>query len=189
MSERPEQRDSGRQFWRRLLVTVGWLIVGVAGPCSLFFLVGLPLSDYFLVGVSWARSWEDMPLVMIFVGIFGGVPLLLGGLLIYFGRKSGRPEQSDSERQFQGRLLVTVGVMIVLLVGTYTGFVPGYDIIWLHFVEVFSGRVDLKKSIALLFLSLLLVAVPMLVGILVIHFGRKKLRRSTIKSSPPDDRP
>ncbi len=73
MSERPEQRDSGRQFWRRLLVTVGWLIVGVAGPCSLFVIV--------------ATIGEYHPLVMIFVAIFGGVPLLLGGLLIYFGRK------------------------------------------------------------------------------------------------------
>ena len=83
MSERPEQRDSERQFQDHLLVTVGALIVGVAGPCTLFF-GGPSLYEWIDSGDRLARDIVEL------AALFGGLPLLIGIGLIIFGRKLRR---------------------------------------------------------------------------------------------------
>ena len=90
MSEQPEQRDSRQQFAGRLLVTMGVLIIFVAGSCSIYFgIEALPLlSD------PSARHIGEGILSMVVVA--GGIPLLLGVLFVYFGRKTLRKSRVNS---------------------------------------------------------------------------------------------
>ena len=105
---------------------------------------------------------------------------------------SEQHEQVDRSRRFTGRLLMTVGVLIVLVASTCTGFYPGYDSIWYFVGIVISGGaesegVPLGLALGILLPTLAIAGLPLLVGILLIQFGRKKLRRSAIKSNAPDD--
>ncbi len=94
---------------------------------------------------------------------------------------SERPEQRDRERQFQGRLLVTVGVLIVCVAGPcslYFGLAA--------LLLLFDPSAEIGGY--MLFMVFVAGGVPLLVGFLLIRAGWKKLRRSRIKSNPPDDR-
>ena len=86
-----------------------------------------------------------------------------------------RPEHVDNSARYFGWALITVGVLIVLLAGSCTLIYGEWWLVYSNF--------DLE----IVFITALLGGVPLLVGFLLIRSGRKKLRRSRIKSDPPDD--
>lgn len=74
----------------RILVAVGALIILVAGPCTLFFGWGM----FSLYGLQ--------PDLLFLNGLFGGLPLLLGILLVFFGRRKVRQSETKSTPRNDG---------------------------------------------------------------------------------------
>lgn len=83
---------------------------------------------------------------------------------------------------FTGRLLVTVGVTMVLVAGPCS----------LYAFQSFGGTelwTDPAKFGSFILIMISIVGgVPSLLGVLLIHIGRKRLRRSKIKSKPQENR-
>ena len=75
------QQRRVRRFWGGLLVTVGVLIAGLCGLCTMVF-VGLTL---------------DQPVTLILPLVFGGPPILVGLLLVWAGRRILRQSREPGE--------------------------------------------------------------------------------------------
>ncbi len=68
-----------------ILLAAGILIATLSGLCSLVFLytmVGAPPGQEF-----GARGFDGLLSSLVLIGIFGGPPIGLGALLIFFGRR------------------------------------------------------------------------------------------------------
>lgn len=89
---------------------------------------------------------------------------------------SEQPEQRDPSLRFVGRLQVTAGILIILVVGPCTLFAGGSLFSMYGFQPEF------------VIMTVMFGGLPLLVGVLLILSGRERLRRSSIKSNPPDDR-
>jgi ABC-type Na+ efflux pump permease subunit len=89
----PAERDAVRVFAGRALVTVGALILGLSGLCTLYF-GGLSLfSD-----LKQANSYGSFSSILPFMLVLGGVPMLIGFGLFRWGlsvlRKRPKPPPS-----------------------------------------------------------------------------------------------
>ena len=73
------QDGSVRNFFGYALMTIGWLIVGTAGLCTTV-VVGFGLVS--LNASTAAEIFSDAPIPL----LFGGIPILVGIVLIYAGR-------------------------------------------------------------------------------------------------------
>ena len=94
---------------------------------------------------------------------------------------SEQPKHVDSSAGFSGRVLITMGVLIVCVAGPcslYFGLAA--------LLLLFDPSAEIGGY--MLFMVFVAGGVPLLVGFLLIRAGWKKLRRSRIKSNPPDDR-
>lgn len=86
---------------------------------------------------------------------------------------------------------MTVGMLIVLTAGACTVIFYG-DSIWYFTGIALSGGdrsagVPFALALGILLPTLAIAGLPLLAGILLIHFGRKKLRQTTIELGQPDD--
>jgi len=91
----PVPRDPVRRFAGYALVTVGALILGLSGLCTLYFGGMSLLSD-----LQRANSYGSFFGILPFMLVLGGVPMLIGFGLLRWGlavlRKTPKPPPSSA---------------------------------------------------------------------------------------------
>jgi hypothetical protein len=117
MSE-PDAHDPVERFIASALIAVGALILGLSGLCTGALAVNVLTSV-----VRSANGFGGDPLAGVFgfvlmLGLFGGVPMLIGALLLRWGLRLLRPwrreTSPDRTRQGFGRGVFVLGVAITL---------------------------------------------------------------------------
>jgi hypothetical protein len=93
MMSEPAERDPVRVFAGRALVTVGALVLGLSGLCTLGFAGVALFSD-----LQQANSYGSFSNMLPFMLVIGGLPMLVGFGLLRWGlsvlRKAPKPPPS-----------------------------------------------------------------------------------------------
>lgn len=76
-----------------LLLAIGILIAGTSGLCSLTFVVTMMADTTRMTEIV-----TGLPFMLMLVGMFGGVPFLVGLALIRVGKGFLRRAQEDDDR-------------------------------------------------------------------------------------------